>query len=259
MQFGTTLAFAFAFALAGISAARAEDPLQPPSPMKDVVEELRRSPATAETMHFEMTTQNTTIGYMIASLRPAGSDSPWLEYRVETVMKLPNGVRLDMLVTAQLTAAFEPKSIDARREGRTPNGKKQLTVDHTRVREKDIALVREEGGIASLPQSIPRPDGPFVFGVEFLVQRVDAAKYPAFLVHELNPQTGETIVHTFRIEPLPEGMRKVNSRKADGNEGYAFTLDATGKLLSWSESPVPVISKRCTEGRIAEIKSQLGA
>lgn len=259
MPFKTEIALAFAVALAGISPARAEDPLQAPSSMKEVVEALRRSPATAETMHFEITTQNTTIGYLIASLRPASGDPAALDYRVETVMKLPNGVRFDMLVTAQLTPEFEPKSIDARREGKTPDGRKQLTVDHVRVREKDIAIVQEEGGITSLPRSVPRPEGPFVFGVEFLVQRIDAAKNPSFLVHELNPQTGEIIVHTFGIETLPDGMRKVHSRKADGNEGYVFALDASGKLQSWSEPPVLVISKRCTEGRIAEIKSQLGS
>lgn len=243
-------------ALCLVSAVRAEEPNA--ATMKDVVDALRASPVTAaETMYFEMLNQNAVIGIIVATLRPTEDEPSGLEYRVETLMKLPSGVRLKGLVTAQMTKAFEPRSIDMSRDLKAPDGKEQKIVDRVQVREKDIVVVHAEDGVASLPRSVPRPAEPFAFGLEFLVPRIDANNHPQFILHELNPQSGEIIEHAFRAEAKTDGTRTLRSRRPDGSDGYEYAFDATGKLLSWSEPPVTILTRRCSENRIAELRIQL--
>lgn len=248
------------FAVVGLvlglgSAVRTEEPTV--ATMKEVVETLSDSPVTAaETMYFEMLNQNTVIGIIVATLRPTTDEPSGLEYRVETLMKLPSGVRLKGLVTAQMTKAFEPRSIDMSRELKAPDGKKQQIVDRIQVREKDIVVVHAEDGAASLPRSVPRPAEPFAFALEFLVPRIDARKQPNFILHELNPQSGEIIEHAFRAESKPDGTRTLRSRRPDGSDGYEYAFDASGKLFSWSEPPVTILTRRCSENRIAELRIQ---
>lgn len=208
--------------------------------------------------HFEATMDGKPIGFSSFSLSATGSGrSTSLRYQAEIVVSLGDGTRIEGSATASLNKAFEPTEVELRREVTAPNGKRQSTVDRAEILDKEVLLTRETDGGAPTQRSVSRPESPFVFALEFIVQRVDLNGFPAFALREFNPQEGSIIVQHFKAESESGGVRRLVSREDDGSVGYVFEIDAKGELVSWTEPPLPVVSKRCSRERFEELRKSL--
>jgi hypothetical protein len=210
------------------------------------------------TLYFEATMDGKPVGFSTASLSATGSDqSASLRYQVEMAVSLGNGARTEGSLTASLNKSFEPMEVELRREVTAPNGKRQSTVERAEILDKEVLLTRETDGGARTERSVSRPESPFVFAVEFIIQRADLKAFPAFAIRELNPQEGSIIVQHFKAESESGRVRRLVSREDDGSVGYVFEIDAKGELVSWTEPPLPVVSKRCSRERFEELRKSL--
>lgn len=210
------------------------------------------------TLNFEATMDGKPIGFSRSSLSATGSGrSGSFRYQAEVVVSLGDGTRIEGSATASLNKSFEPTEVELRREVTAPNGQRQTTVDRAEVQDNEVSLTREVDANPPTNRSVPRPESPFVFGVEFFVQRVDLKAFPAFAIRELDPQEGSIIVQHFEAESESGRVRRLVSREDDGSIGYVFEIDAKGELVSWTEPPLPVVSKRCSHERFEELRKSL--
>lgn len=229
-----------------------------PATMKEVLSALRAQSSPPEPMHFEAIMRGQAVGFASATLTPVTGDAAkgW-EYHVDMIMKLPNGPQYVNEVKSKVSESFEPHTIELRREILDPAKPKEVVVDRTTIGDKDVERSHKEGGADAVINKVPRPEGLFAFGMEFLIQRVDVEKYPKFTIHDFNPQTGTTIVQTFTATKRPDGSYLMTSQTSDGNPSYSFDFDVSGRLKSWNQQPVPLSFTRCTAERVAEIKKSL--
>lgn len=236
--------------------SRAQDHPKKPSSLADVLGSLQRAGSESSTHLFESLMGEQSIGYLVSTLTPVSAGSAaGFDYRAESVMKMPNGVRIEGLITARLTAHFEPRSIVLRREVIMPDGRRESTVEQTSVGETEIELKREVTGTPTATKRVQRPNSPFVFGTEFLLQRVNFDLHPSFVIEELDPQEGRIITQTFSVSRKADKSLVLTSKKNDGSIGFVFQVDETGQLTSWAESPLPVVFQRCTKERMDELKA----
>jgi len=224
-----------------------------------VVEAAARRNVTQPTvLHFEAEMGGKTMGFSVASLIPSRKDrAGGNKYRSESTLLLPDGRRMYGEATARLDDAFEPTEVQFRREVISRDGKRQSTLDRAEVQNDSVLLTREVNTDPPVTRSVPRPESPFVFGVEFFVQRVDLKRFPAFAVGEFNAQDGGIIVQHFKVESGSQGARRLASREDDGSVGYVFEFDAKNELVSWTEPPLPLVFKRCSPERFEELRKSI--
>lgn len=236
--------------------AEAQETIKQSASMQDVLSTLRADSSATETVHFETMMSGQPIGFATASLSPSAGGKGW-DYRVEMTMKLPNGPRYINEVKAQLSRLFEPSSIELRREVIDPAKAKEVAIDRTNIGDKEIELTQKAGDAEPTSNKVPRPEGPFVFAMEYFIQRVDFARHPKFEIRELNPQDGSIIVQFFSTTQRPDKSRVVTSKTKEGNPSYTFEFDPSGSLKSWNQQPVPLTFTRCSADRVAEIKKMV--
>ncbi len=219
----------------------------------------RRNVAQPTVLRFEAEMGGKTVGFSVASLIPSRKDrTGGNNYRSESTLLLPDGRRMYGEATARLNDTFEPTEVQFRREVTSPEGERQSTLDRAEVQDDAVLLTREVNTDPPVTRSIPRAESPFVFGIEFFVQRVDLKRFPAFAVGEFNPQDGGIIVQHFKVESGSEKGRRLVSREDDGSVGYVFEFDAKGELVSWTEPPLHLVFKRCSRERTEELRTSLG-
>jgi hypothetical protein len=210
-------------------------------------------------LHFELEMGGKVLGYGIASLTPADRNgNGGYRYRFESAIILPNGQRMEAEASARLTDTFEPLEVEFRREVTSPDGKRLSTVERAELGDTEVLLTREADADPPARRSVPKPESPFVFGVEFFVQRVDLKRFPVFVIREFDFQKGSIVAQHFKIESDSRGIRRLVSGEDDGSVGYVFEIDAKGELVSWSEPPLPVVSKTCSRERYEELRKSIG-
>jgi hypothetical protein len=208
--------------------------------------------------YFEAVMGEKTLGFSVSTLAPSENNgSNGYLYRSESLLHLPNGPRIEGKATAHVNETFEPREVELRREVMMPDGKREVTVDRAEIGDKEVSLTRETDGDRASTRSVPRPESPFAFAVEFLIQRVDATRFPVFALREFDPQKGGVIARHFKAESGTGDARRLISREDDGSVGYTFEIDAKGVLVSWTEPPLPVVFKRCSRERIEELRKSL--
>ena len=207
-------------------------------------------------LHFEMVTDGKAVGFGRTFLRPQGSGS--YQYEAEIVYNLGEGARIEGWAKATLNASLEPVEVEARRELVAPNGNRKSTLRRAEIQSNEVLVTLEEDGAPATQQIMPRPQSPFVFALEFLVQRIDLERFPAFSLREFDVQDRAVKNQHFRVESGPNGIRRLVSRKDDGSIGYVFEVDAKGGLVSWAEPPLPVVSKTCSPERFEEMRKSMG-
>ncbi|MEK6675553.1 MAG: hypothetical protein AABZ47_07855 [Planctomycetota bacterium] len=227
--------------------------------MDQILAARTRSPSTDPLlMHFEIIMEGKPAGCNVVSLKNIGKDSSdGFEYRLESMMMLPSGAQAEGIVTARLNDKLEPREVELRRKTSPQNGETQLTVDKAVVGDKEVSLSRQVGIQSPTTRTVPRPDSPFVFGIEYLVHKIDAKRFPLFSIRELNPQDGKIITRHFRTEPGADGKVSFVAKRDDGTDDYIYEVDAEGEIVTLSNPLLPVLCKRCSKERVEELRKTL--
>lgn len=205
--------------------------------------ELKRGPGEA-------------VGHVIATLEATGSkEKPVYAYAAETGVTFPTGARMLVAVTAKLRPDFEPTEIEVKRTIVSEDGQPRHDVQRTTIGPDKIALFAEAGEQRSEKEA-PRPDRPFIYGIETLVQRIDFEKHQHFVVREFDAFSGGARRLDFKREVWSDGTPTVVTRTADGQGSYQFWYDDDGKLLRWGEPTLPVFFVRTTKERAEQLQAK---
>ena len=209
-------------------------------------------------LQLEAIAEGMPVGFCRTSLSSTGSSgSGTFKYEAELVISLGQGARIEGWIKALLGPTLEPIEIELRRELVAPNGKRKTTVHRIKIRDTDVLHTLEVDGNPATQQHLPRPESPFVFALEFVVQRTDIERFPAFALREFDVEDRTVKTQHFSVETGSGGIRRLASREDSGEVGYVFEVDGKGELLSWIEPPLSVVFKRCSRERFGELRKSM--
>lgn len=226
----------------------------------DVLSSLRSGGGVngPERIYFEMLLGEKPIGFAVHSLTGRSEkEGGGYSYRVETEIVMPNGARINGVVTSHLNSNFEPKNVEMRRAVTAPDGTAQRTVEVAQVGADTVTIRRGIQGETLSENTVACPERPFVLAVEFLVQRINLRRFAEFGLREFEPQKGVVVSQHFVAKPRPGGGFDLSSSEDNGDIGYQFSLDSKGKVVSMREPPLPVTTKRCSRERIEQLRRSL--
>jgi len=226
----------------------------------DVLSSLRSGGAVndPERIYFEMLLGEMPIGVTVHSLIEQGDKKDGgYSYELEMEAVMPNGARINSVVTSHLNSNYEPKNVEVRREVKVPNGTSERTVTVARIGADTVTIRRGIQGETLSENTVACPDRPFVFAIEFIIQRVDLERLPSFALREFDVEDWTVKTQHFRVETGSDGIRRLVSREDNGEVGYVFEVDGKGELFSWTEPPLPVVLKRCSRERFEELRKSM--
>lgn len=198
------------------------------------------------------------VGYVIASLEATrDKDKTVYRYVMETNIALLSGPRIAAFVDAKLQPDFEPIEIEMKRRMFNDRGEEKVFVERVVIGPDNVKLSAEAGGETTTSE-VKRPDRPFLYGIETMVQRLDHGKHKRFLVRELDLQTGNAGSLTLTAETWTDGTSTVVARDASGNTTYQFWYDKKGSLLRWGAPSLPLLYVRTTKQRAEQLKATMG-
>jgi hypothetical protein len=196
------------------------------------------------------------VGYAIATLdATGGKEKPVYAYAAETGVTFPTGARMLVAVAAKLKPDFEPTEVEVKRTIVREDGQPEHDVQRTTVGPDKIALLAEAGDQRKESEA-PRPDRPFIYGIETFVQRVDFEKHQHFVVREFDAFSGGARSLDFETEVWSDGTPTVVTRTFGGPGSYQFWYDDDGKLLRWGEPSLPVFFVRTTKERAEQLQAK---
>ena len=199
-----------------------------------------------------------SVGYVIASLEaPRGEGEPIYRYTLELSISFASNARLQVMVKARLRADSEPIDIEVERVQIKPDGTRQATVRRAAIGKDKVTLSTERDG-QQVKSEAPRPESPFIYAIETLVQRLDHKKHNRFTIGEFDIQTGGAGPITFTSEVLSNGLSTIITRNVNGEPSYQFWFDRSGQLIRWGEPSMPVLFIRTTKERAETLKAQFG-
>jgi hypothetical protein len=129
---------------------------------------------------------------------------------------------------------------------------------HRAVFGGDGVTVNVDDGKEQVSVQKPRPEAPFVFGIEALMAELKAKRPSAFAIREFSVPTGKAELLLFSTEKWPSGGETVIGRYADGSGAYQFWFDEKGELDRWMHASMPMLFVRSTKERVEELKKTLG-
>ena len=197
-----------------------------------------------------------SVGYVIASLEaPRSGGEPVYRYSLELTFSFASNAQLNVMVNARLRADFEPLDIEVERVQLKPDGTRQVTVQRAAIGVDKVTLSTDRDGQQAKSES-PRPESPFIYGIETLVQRIDYNKHNRFTIREFDMQTGGAGPLTFTTKVFSDGLPTIITRNVNGEASYQFWFDRDGRLIRWGEPSMPVLFVRTTKERAEKLKAR---
>ena len=198
------------------------------------------------------------VGYVIASLEATrDKDKTVYHYVAETNIAFPSGPRLVALVDAKLQPNFEPIEIEMKRNMFNASDEEKVFVERAVIGSDNVKLSTEADGEPTT-REVKRPDRPFLYGIETMVQRLDHGKHKRFLVREFDLHTGSAGSLTLTVGTWRDGTSTVVARDASGNTTYQFWYDKKGSLLRWGAPSLPLLYVKTTKQRAEQLKAAMG-
>jgi len=196
------------------------------------------------------------VGYVIATLEATGSkEKPAYAYATETGVTFPTGAWMLVVVTARLRPDFEPTEVEVKRTIAREDGQPQHDLQRATIGSDKVALFAEAGEQRT-EKEVPRPEPPFIYGIETFVQRVDIEKHQHFVVREFDINSGGARSLDFKTEVWSDGTPTVVTRTPDGQGSYQFWYDDDGELLRWGEPSLPVFFVRTTKEQAEQLQAK---
>lgn len=247
-------------AAAGFSQAeKPQDPAKP-EPPKSVSSLLETKTFPETKMYFETVMGDHPVGYQVSSLTPVkpeggeGTGAAY-EYRAESILTRDNGMRIDSVTIARLKRNFEPISITIDRQLSHPESKARHIEDRVQVGESEITIAHEDSmAPGTPPRSLPKPNEPFVYGMEFIIEALDVSHGFELPIPELDSKEGMVFVYRVVSGRKENGKHEMVLQKADGGIGYRFSVGQGGRIETWADSDSPAMMKRVAEEQYKEAR-----
>ena len=210
-----------------------------------------------ETDYYELVKDGEAVGFTIVSLEAVKEEQRLVHrYSNESGITISEQTKLLGSMNVTLTPRFSPIRIEIEHTMIEAPGFILTNEEELLVGEKTISISKKSRG-PKVSREVPTPQGPFVFAVTSLLQRVDFAKYPSFSLRRLDPANGQTTDLHFSVKTKPDGSREVSSTTDDGKEALRVVMSPDGTVSSWTLAPSPYVEKRTTKERVEELKARL--
>lgn len=188
-----------------------------------------------------------------------GEDGIAYRYENECVLAFPGGAQILSSMRATLRANLEPVEVYGSQWQVPPEGEGDVRKIYQRVKvgaEKVSITIRE--GDRKETSEAPRPQAPFIYGVETLLTLIDRDKYPEFLVRELAPETGVARELVVTLETWSDGTPTYVTRTSANTGSYQLWFDANGRFERWVEGSMPFMFIRTTKETFEGIAARYG-
>lgn len=223
-----------------------------------VLESLGEQPVKKEiTRRFETQLRGEPLGFSIVSLEPVAGENGGYRYRMEALLVLPNGQRVEAAARARLSNAFEPSEVEFSRRVVDGSGNAAEAVERAEISDTEVLIATSAAGGSPVQRVVARPQSPFVFGTEFIMPLVDTQRYPKFALREFNFQEGLVSTLHCTATGKPGEARELTAKDDAGEIRAVFEIDSQGNVVSWREPPMPISSKFCTQDRVEELRKLL--
>ena len=195
MKVKCVMAVACGLALSGPASVMAQDTYAI-SRGKLALRELEPLPdGFSETYYFKLTLASRTFGFSEMTLTSQRADDGKLyyHYRHETKTRAPNGNRFNTLIEAKLTPLFSPLEINTVKTTLTRFDQEYIRKLSVVLGTKEIVQTRLKDEEFTT-QYFDRPQGPFVFATELLLEQIPFGKFKSFAWAIFDPNRCETSI-----------------------------------------------------------------
>lgn len=199
-------------------------------------------------------------GYVVTTLETetAGpGQEPYYRYKSDTVATIPNGARADMVVHGKLRRNFEPLELEVRRAIMKPGGEKQASIQRANFSADKVSLYAETSSDKA-SNDVAKPDAPFIYAIETLVQRLPLRLNEMFSIREFNITNGGAGRLVFSVDEWSDGTPTLVVSEPAGSMVYQFWFTKEGELIRWGEPSHPVMFIKTTKKQIDELKARFG-
>lgn len=205
--------------------------------------------------YFEITMgPDNPLGYVAVTLEAAGTkEKPLYHYKTATANRFPDGKLFKADVDAKLLPNLEPIEAEIRRTITDVEGIESNDVQRAEFGEKTVKLTAKTRGGEEVTGERPRPEPPFIYGIETVVQLIDFNTHKKFILREFNLQTGKAGSLTFTLSVWTDGTPTVVVTAPAGQVTYQFWYDDDGKLIRWGMPAMPVMFVRATKEKVRQL------
>jgi hypothetical protein len=194
---------------------------------------------------------NDPIGYVATSLIGSKVDDKLVyDYKTDTANTFPNRTRFKAVVVAKLQPDFQPIDIELRRNITPETGDERGDVQRAKFGAKVVKLSAKPKGSEEVKTEVPRPDPPFIYGIETVVQLIDFDVHKEFVLREFDVTSGKAGDLFFESQVWKDGTTTVVVANTAGVVSYQFWFDDNNKLLRWGMPSMPVMFIRTTKERV---------
>lgn len=198
------------------------------------------------------------MGYVSASLEALTEGNRLLyAYESDTVMVSKVGVQIRAKMEARLLPDFHPLEITMSRGNQMEDKSVKFATVRAVFGEENVTTTSSSGGESGSVDR-PKPQPPYIFAIEMLVQALDPTNAEPFALREYSANAGGAESMKFSFEPWRDGNQTLVTRYTSGDLAYQFWYDGEQKLLRWTHVTMPVMFVRSTKERVAEWQVKLG-
>lgn len=195
-----------------------------------------------------------TIGYAGVELSASRQEGQFIyRYEVESVISFPSGDTLVSTIAAKLRSNFEPIEVEGWRARISPEGEQTNIFEKAVIGKDKVILITGEGEQRTT-REVPRPEPPFVFGMDCVAARLDLTKSERFFLREFNMSTGGARDLTLGVESWKDGTPTLVTFMRGDIVSYQFWYDRSGQLTRWAEGSMPMMFTRVAKARFDELQ-----
>lgn len=240
--------------------AQTPDGPRPPDPALlkaglAVLEKLEPIPDGEKvSLYFEMMMgPEQSIGYAGVTLEAAQEGKePIYKYDLESAMTFPSGDKIIATVSARLKRNFEPIEIAGWRGRLAPDGEQTGAHERAKIGTDKVVLTTGEGD-DRIKREVPRPEPPFIYGIEYLAASLDLSNREPFVLREFDMRSGGVRDLNMVVNDWLDGSPTFVTTTMEGAPSYQFWYDDKGQLIRWGEATMPMIFRRVTLGRFNDL------
>ncbi len=213
------------------------------------------APGAEHESYFEITLgPDKPVGYVAVTLKASGSEEePVYHYKTATGNTFPNGKLFRAVLDAKLRPNFEPIEMEMKRTVFEEGGDESSDVQTAKFGPEKVELTAKAVGSEETKREEPRPEPPFIYGIETLVQLIDFDIHKKFILREFDLQTGKAGTLTFNASVWNDGTTTVIVTDPAGNVSYQFWYDDDAKLLRWGVPSMPIMFVRSTKEKVRRL------
>ena len=234
--------------------------------LKEGERQLAQLPALkegqAQTLHFEIQLAGRAVGVGELVLQAARREGQLIyEYRHQISVRLASQGTTRVVMSATLQPDFRPLSVLVTWTVSPPDGPPSSRSLSAAV-ERERVVIKISQSEHTQIKEVPLPEGPIVFGVDSLVDRLsESLRYRRkkdFGLRQLDVKTGELVVIYHHWTRNDKGDLQLSLSRDGKSPDEYFVFDREGSLAAYGKINPPFVELKVDQSRMTEVRKALG-